>query len=114
MYNAYEITGRKILGLDGHEYTVMRRVSNKFATTTEGHIIKLSNGEILPADEPLFLMRARDRLAVKFLNNYIEISSEDGCNDFHFDLMNKSVNDFMEFRKLNPDKMKQPSITRGK
>ena len=90
----------------------MRKIDEKFHTT--GEIVKLSNGEVVPEDEPLFLLRARDRLATQVLLFYRKISEADGCNDFHFEHLDKDIEAFQRFRTEHPERMKQPSITRGK
>jgi hypothetical protein len=89
-----------------------RRIDGKFGTT--GDIIKVSNGEVLPLDEPLFLIRARDWLAVKLLETYWQISVDNGCNDYHFAGLGASLDAFRRFAIEHPERMKQPSITRGK
>jgi hypothetical protein len=91
---------------------VPRKIDEKFSSC--GDIIKRSNGEIVPRDEPLFLIRARDRLAVKALLAYRVLSQEDACNDFHFEHLDKDIKAFKKFREEHPGRMKQPSITRGK
>jgi len=90
----------------------MRKIDEKFSTT--GDIVKLSNGEIVPEDEPLFLIRARDRLAVAALEAYRVLSQEDGCIDYHFEHLDKDIEAFKRFREEHPERMKQPSITRGR
>jgi hypothetical protein len=37
-----------------------RDIDSKFAVSTDGKIYKKSNGEIVPNDEPLFLLRGRE------------------------------------------------------
>jgi hypothetical protein len=90
-----------------------RDIDGKFAVSTDGKIYKKSNGEILPADEPLFLMRARDWLAVRTLEGYRELSIADGCNDYHFSMIDSEIARFKKFKEDHPERMKQPSITRG-
>lgn len=90
----------------------MRKIDEKFSTT--GDIVKRSNGEVVPEDEPLFLIRARDRLALATLQHYLYLSQADGCNDFHFEHLNADIKAFEKFRSDHPERMKQPSITRGK
>lgn len=92
----------------------MRKIDEKFSTTNTGEIIKPSNGEILPHDEPLLLFRARDRLALKALEYYREISIADGCNAFHFSKLDADIEAFRRFAVEHPERMKQPSITQGK
>lgn len=90
----------------------MRKIDEKFDTT--GDIVKRSNGEIIPEDEPLFLIRARDRLAIPALLAYKELSMKDGCNDYHFSHLDVDIAAFEKFKVEHPERMKQPSITRGK
>lgn len=90
----------------------MRKIDEKFDST--GEIVKRSNGEVIPLDEPLFLLRARDRLALRLLEEYKRLSREDGCNDYHFEHLDKDIEAFRRFREEHPERMKQPSITRGK
>jgi|SRR6267378_319680 len=89
----------------------LRKIDEKFSTT--GDIVKRSNGEIVPVDEPLFLIRARDRLAVAALEAYRVLSQKDGCIDYHFEHLDKDIEAFKRFRDEHPERMKQPSITRG-
>jgi hypothetical protein len=92
---------------------VTRPLDGKFQIKG-GQIVKMSNGEPIPIDEPVFLFRARDRLAVPMLRIYEQVSVVDGCNDYHFDALNQSIQRFEKFAKDNPNRMKQPSVTRGK
>lgn len=105
-----------VTGQDGTIHYIKHKITQKFATTTTGEIIKMSNGEILnPEEEPLFLLRARDRLALPTLDvDYRRRSIEDGCNDFHMGLLDNDVKAFKLFKWKFPERMKQPSITRGK
>jgi hypothetical protein len=94
--------------------TVRRLIDQKFAVSTDGIIFKVSNGEAVPAEEPLFLLRARDRLALPMLLKYREMSQADGCNDYHFSKLDADIAMFKQFQSDHPERMKQPSVTRGK
>lgn len=91
-----------------------RDIDSKFAVSTDGKIYKKSNNEIIPDDEPLFLIRGRDMLGVIFLKIYEIISGVAGCNDYHFFKFRESESEFVRFRKEHPERMKMPSITEGK
>lgn len=78
-----------------------------------GEIVKTTNGEVLPHDEPLFLIRARDYLALPLLEHYAKISGADSCTDYHMSGVARAIAEFREFRDKHPEKMKQPGITRG-
>ena len=91
-----------------------RDIDSKFAVSTDGKIYKKSNDEIVPDDEPLFLLRGRDVLAVQLLYAYLDISQGANCNPYHFFKLGETVGDFLKFRKEHPERMKIPSITEGK
>lgn len=91
----------------------MRRIDSKFHIDGE-QIIKTSNGDSIPTDEPLFLLRGRDRLALPLLRLYEVLSEVDGCNDYHMNGLRTRIGDFAQFRRDNRERMKQPGITRGK
>ncbi len=91
-----------------------RDIDSKFAISSDGKIFKKSNGEIIPDDEPLFLLRGRDILALEFLASYVEISKRAGCNAYHFFKIGETTEGFIRFKKEHPERMKMPSITEGK
>ncbi len=91
-----------------------RDIDAKFAVSTNGKIFKKSNGEVIPDDEPLFLLRGRDLLATEFLHLYAKISEERGCNSYHFKKLGETRGGFIKFKNEHPERMKMPSITEGK
>ena len=97
-----------------------RKIDGKFAAATsragEGDYIviyKESNGESIPVDEPLFLFRGRDNLALKTLMFYRECCVLDGCTEYQIKGIDEQIVKFVQFSMSNPEKMKQPGITRG-
>jgi hypothetical protein len=76
-------------------------------------LIKRSNEDPVPEDEPVFILRARDHLAVAAIEYYERLSLADGCNDYHQGGMVRVIAAFKEWAAQNPDKMKQPGVTRG-
>jgi hypothetical protein len=92
----------------------MRGLDGKFHITDSGQIVKTSNGEVVPEDEPLFLLRARDRLALPLLREYWSMCEDDDCTDYQMRLMAEVVDRFSAFAREHPDRMKQPGVTRGK
>lgn len=90
----------------------MREIDSKFSVDGD-RIVKTSNGEVLPEDEPLFLLRARDHLALPLLLMYELLSQVDGCNDYHMGKLSETIGNFRSFAEKQPGRMKQPSITRG-
>jgi hypothetical protein len=100
----------------------MRKIGNRFAAVCESvnelDIVKLlpngAEGEIVPLDEPLFLVRARDRLAIPLLRHFRELCVADGCNDYMLGLTDHTIAQFELFANLYPERMKQPGVTRGR
>jgi hypothetical protein len=79
----------------------------------DNKLVKKSNGEAIPEDEPVFILRGRDHLAVSLLQCYYSLSVQDGCNDYHMEMLLRSIKGFQDFADKHPERMKQPSITRG-
>jgi len=76
-------------------------------------IVKRSNGEPIPSNEPIFFLRARDYLALPILYSYRLISERDGCTIYHLDGIDRVIGKFEQFKKRFPKKMKQPGVTCG-
>lgn len=91
---------------------IMRRIDGKFHIDGD-QIIKTSNGDPIPEEEPLILIRARDYLALPLLKYYAVLSKQDGCNDFHMEGIERVIEKFERFQMRYPERMKQPGITRG-
>jgi hypothetical protein len=90
----------------------LRKIDGKFAIVDD----KIVNpaGDPIPDDEPLFLLRARDHLAIDTLLAYRALSIRDNCTDYHLDGISDALHRFQEFKREHPERMKQPGITRGK
>lgn len=92
----------------------VRAINPFFHVDTEGYVVKTSNNERIPDDEPVFLFRGRDRLAVPVLLYYRDLAIQDGCNDYMLNRVNTDLVAFEEFKERFPERMKQPGVTRGK
>jgi hypothetical protein len=77
-------------------------------------IIKTSNGQAIPDDEPIILFRGRDKLALPMLLYYKGLCQEDGCTQYQLVSMDKMIKAFDQFYIQHYNKMKQPGITLGK
>jgi len=91
----------------------MRQIDSKYHVKNE-RIIKTTNGEEIPYNEPLFLFRARDKLARDALIYYKFLCVSDGCTDYQLDGINVAIEKFDMFAIQNPTIMKQPGVTLGK
>jgi len=91
--------------------TVMRNIDGKFST--DGcEIFNTVSGAEIPQDEPLFLLRARDRNAVATLEAYRVLCKESGCNNLHIKGVEQTIRKFQDFADAHPTAMKQPGVTR--
>lgn len=76
-------------------------------------VVKAKTGEPIPDDEPWFLLRARDHLAIQLLRAYRDMAIADGCTSFHLQGINERIATFEHFAIQHPERMKQPGCTRG-
>jgi hypothetical protein len=91
----------------------IRDIDSKFAISGNGAIFKKSNEEVVPDDEPLFLLRGRDVLAIELLFSYFLISAKAGCTAYHYKKLGETIEGFIKFKREHPERMKMPSITEG-
>ncbi len=75
-------------------------------------LIKCSNGEAVPEDEPVFILRARDRYALQTLLFYDNVTRH--LNAYHRGGMGDMIVAFEHFRAMHPERMKDPGVTEGK
>jgi hypothetical protein len=92
-----------------------RKIDGKFSAKYEisgGQIVNTVSGEVIPEDEPLFLLRGRDHNAYDAVLNYLQLCIKDGCNDLHLAGIRQTVEKFIQFRQEHHERMKQPGITK--
>jgi hypothetical protein len=77
-------------------------------------LIKISNEEPIPEEEPVFILRARDTLAISTLEHYAGMSNDDGCTNDHLRGMGCVIRAFKAFKSNYAERMKQPGCTRGR
>src|SRR6185503_3983826 len=88
----------------------MRKLDGKFSIDGE-RIVNTVSGEEIPLDEPVFLLRARDRNAVAALQKYREVCAMDECKRSHVEALNRTIDSSIQFWREHPGRMKQPGIT---
>lgn len=77
--------------------------------TTNGRaIINRASGEEIPAEEPVFIFRARDVHAATILRKYASIIEDNN----HRNVVIDRWHEFVAFAKTYPGRMKQPDTTR--
>lgn len=67
-------------------------------------VMNRHTGEIVPADEPVFIFRARDRHAAAALSFYASIVRDEE----HRAAIAQRVKDFDAFATEHPERMKEP------
>ena len=98
------------------EVTIIDKITKKKIEPIYGYeavLMKLSNGEIIPEEEPVFFLRGRDKLALELLELYFDMSAEDGCTSYQLSGVRAAIDRFIAFKNTHADQMKQPGCTRG-
>lgn len=94
---------------------MIRRILNQmFHIDEEFRLVKSSNNQPVPEDEPIVILRARDRLALPTLELYKKLAQADGCTDWFMERLDPPIEEFRKFATEHPERMKQPGVTRGK
>ena len=71
---------------------------------SDGRIINRQTGEPIPDDEPIFVFRAKDRLAVRILTAYFSAIEDPE----HARAVAARLEDFKRFAREQPERMKDP------
>lgn len=69
-------------------------------------VMNRHTGEIIPADEPVFVFRARDVRALKALHAYEQAIPDE--NREHKVAVRGRILDFARFKNDHPERMKEP------
>ncbi len=81
-----------------------RRTQDPKYITIDGDLANAATREFIPADEPVFIFRAKDIHAVNTLTHYLGL-----CADpLHRVAVARRLGEFMEFSALSPNKMDEP------
>jgi len=74
----------------------------------QGRIVNRATGVPIPDDEPVFILRAKDRAALGTLYNYLENSRITGSGQEQQKVVLKRIADFATFRSDHQDRVKVP------
>lgn len=80
----------------------------KYGVNADGRLYNRETGSVIPDDEPVFILRARDVHAVTALQHYLEACTVDG----HKSVVRKRIGHFVDFAINHPDRMREPGIFR--
>ena len=76
----------------------------------DGRLVNRETGKEIPADEPVFVLRAKDFKAIATLQFYLGVCTKPD----HRSAISDVIKRFKLFRKDNPDLMKEPDSAPGK
>ena len=89
-------------------------------TVNGTHIVNRATGEVIPHDEPVFIMRAKDRHAQAVLQRYLTLilqsdnaTSREQLHDYspHYKAVEIRLRQLRAFADEHPDRMKYPDTT---
>jgi len=79
----------------------------------KGRIYNQQSDEVIPDDEPCFIIRARDKKALVTLKAYFLFCAEEGGDPTHLKAISNRIEEFEKFEKENPERMKEPDTDLG-
>ena len=88
----------------------MRAVNEMFHIDGE-RLVKTSNGQPVPDDEPMFILRARDQNSLRTLDLYIRLCVEEGTPQDRIDALRRVRTRFEQFVRTRQTKV--PGSTHG-
>ena len=80
----------------------------KYGINNQGRLFNRETGNVIPDDEPVFILRGRDIHAVRVLTDYWNMCNVPG----HRDVVRQRIADFQQFRHENQDRMREPGFLR--
>jgi hypothetical protein len=76
----------------------------KYGVNENGELYNLETGSVIPDDEPVFILRARDIHAVDTLEFYFQQCHVEG----HKQVVSNRIQQFYDFADKNQDRMRYP------
>lgn len=76
----------------------------KYGVNDQGRLVNRETGSVIPDDEPVFILRARDVHAVDTLEFYFQQCQVEG----HKQVVSNRIQQFYDFADKNPDRMREP------
>lgn len=89
----------------------MRKLNDMFHIDGE-QLVKTSNGQPVPDDEPIFILRGRDSLASWTINKYIDACKDSGVPEDRLEALYQVLGKFSRFAIKQSTKL--PGVTHGK
>jgi hypothetical protein len=73
--------------------------------TVTGRVINKVSLKPIPMSEPLFLLRAQDKMALPALIGYKLVCSTSGCSEEHLKSIDEAISQFANFQAATETKM---------
>jgi hypothetical protein len=87
---------------------LVRKFDEESGSRVDLDLVISDNAFTFPADEPLFVIRAKDQLGLAQVRNYGTLCRARGCKAAHLDGIDRAERDFEAFRREHSDRMKKP------
>lgn len=71
----------------------------------QGRIHNRATGEAIPDDEPIFILRAKDKNAAEAIAQYCDLCSIEN----HREIVKARISQFLNWAEENPDRMHEPT-----
>lgn len=94
----------RCVGCDRIFNTMTTTNEPKYHVTSEGKIANRQSGQVIPDDEPIFILRARDIHALAAINGYLQMPMDDE----HRKAVSIRFKNFADFAEKHPERMKMP------
>jgi hypothetical protein len=88
------------------------RVLNEMYHIDDERLVKTSNGQPVPENEPLFILRGRDKVALSTISHYIGECKANGVPDDRIDSLIQLEKQFEDFADSHRTKI--PGSTHGR
>lgn len=92
----------------------MRKLNDMYHISDTLQLVKTSNGQAVPEDEPLFVLRGRDVIAHLMIANYICLCSAHHVPEDRIEQLYGVLRDFITYHAKQPEAIKMPGVTHGK
>lgn len=86
----------------------MRTIGSKYRVT--GQIIRTANNTVIPDDEPLMLLRGRDRLLPETLDFYLRLRQQTGMTEDQLSDLKTQIKNIKQWQASHPDRLNTPSV----
>lgn len=92
----------------------MRKLNDMYHINDELRLVKTSNGQVVPDDEPLFVVRGRDATAHLVVANYIALCSAYEVPEDRIEQLYGVLRGFIVYLAKHQELIKVPGVTHGK